>query len=90
MCRSSHASGAHPVERSDYSALVGRAETPPHPLRGFVTAIASLLSMIFVSVCWFFYWFSAIPAAMPAPSDVSPAPDVDVAYIDDAIGEDDR
>ena len=66
MCSASAASGAHAVERSDYSALVGRAETPPHPLRGLVTVIASMLSMIFVGVCWFFYWFSAIPAAITA------------------------
>lgn len=66
MCSASHASGAHAVERSDYSALVGRAEKPPHPLRGLVTAIASMLSMIFVGVCWFFYWFSAIPATITA------------------------
>ena len=50
----------------DYSALVGRAQTAPHPLRAIVTIVATVLSAIFVGVCWFFYWFSAIPAATTA------------------------
>jgi hypothetical protein len=66
MCSRSGAPGTQAVERSDYSALVGCAEKPPHRLRGLVTALASILSMIFVGVCWFFYWFSAIPAAITA------------------------
>ncbi len=54
------------ISGSDYSALVGRAQTPPHPLRPLVTVVAAILSAIFIGVCWFFYWFSAVPAAITA------------------------
>lgn len=54
-----------PVQ-SDYSAFVGRARETRHPLRGLVTVVATILSAIFIGVCWFFYWFSAIPAAITA------------------------
>lgn len=52
--------------RSDYSADVGRAIAKCHPLRPIVTMVATTLSAIFIGVCWFFYWFSAIPAALTA------------------------
>ena len=52
------------VSNSDYSALVGRAQSPPHLLRPLLTAVASTFSAIFIGVCWFFYWFSAVPAAI--------------------------
>ena len=52
------------TSESDYSALVGRAQAAPHPLRAVETVVATTLSAIFIGVCWFFYWFSAIPAAI--------------------------
>jgi hypothetical protein len=54
------------MSESNYSALVGRAQGPRHPLRGLVTVVATTFSAIFIGVCWFFYWFSAIPAAITA------------------------
>jgi hypothetical protein len=49
---------------SDYSALVGRASDKVNPFRFLFTALTASLSGIFLGMCWFFYWFMAIPAAI--------------------------
>jgi fatty acid desaturase len=48
----------------DYSALVGRPAGKVSPLRPLFTALTASLSAIFLGMCWFFYWFMAIPAAI--------------------------
>jgi hypothetical protein len=49
---------------ADYSAVVGQASGKVHPLRPLFTALAASLSALFIGVCWFFYWFMAVPAAI--------------------------
>ncbi|MGZ3584819.1 MAG: hypothetical protein ACXVCT_18920 [Ktedonobacterales bacterium] len=48
----------------DYSALVGRPAGKVGPLRPLFTALTASLSAIFLGMCWFFYWFMAVPAAI--------------------------
>jgi len=48
----------------DYSALVGRPAGKVSPLRPLFTGLTASLSAIFLGMCWFFYWFMAIPAAI--------------------------
>jgi hypothetical protein len=49
---------------SDYSAHIGRAQAGSYPLRVLVTTVGAIFSAIFIGVCWYFYWFIAIPAAI--------------------------
>jgi hypothetical protein len=47
---------------ADYSSQVSRASGRVHPLRFLFSALTLFLSGWFVGMCWFFYWFMAVPA----------------------------
>jgi hypothetical protein len=49
---------------TDYSAHIGQAQGSSFPLRVLVTTIGAICSGIFIGVCWYFYWFIAIPAVI--------------------------
>jgi len=49
---------------ADYSGVVGQASGKVNPFRPLFTALTASLSALFVGVCWFFYWFMAVPAAV--------------------------
>ena len=53
---------------SDHSAHIGQAQGSSYPLRVLVTTVGAIFSGVFIGVCWFFYWFIAIPAAITASS----------------------
>ncbi len=49
---------------SDHSAHIGQAQGSSYPLRVLVTTVGAIFSGVFIGVCWYFYWFIAIPAAI--------------------------
>ena len=49
---------------SDHSAHIGQAQGSSYPLRVFVMTVGAIFSGVFIGVCWYFYWFIAIPAAI--------------------------